>query len=314
MIKNTKTPKGPWDAKRDAEYLLKAMTHNEANKDNVLTEIFTTRSRKHIQEIKHKFGEMYGQSLESFITAHSTGNFQKILLDLSEERAELKCRYLNRAAAGEKGTEGVIPQILCSASTRDLKRLNVVYQRLFGSELMSLIEPDWPSDYRLLMIEHIKADRPFEGTSENKGWAEAQTLASQGKRNVGFHLGSFIDALTHRSQDQTRLIFRHYEQLAGGPFDSVLKNEFSEEFKQASRAMVRPAPDYYAAILNDVIKAGPYHQQLIRIIATLTKSELKGVNEAYMRQYRRTLHSVFRTSIVEGPYQSLLLDIVPPIV
>lgn len=283
--------------------------------DAVLVDIFTTRPRKHIQAIKVAFKDLYKKSLEDWIKGDCSGNFEKILVDLLEERTELKCHYLHRATAGAGTNEAVLIQTLVPCSNEELKKLNETYVKLYKQDLATLIKSEVSGDFKDLMLEVLKANRPADGAvDDNKAKADAQTLYKEGEGKLGTNEKVFIEILTHNSRAHLQQVFRHYEQKTGHTFEKAVRKETSGDFRDALIAIVKPEAEYHADLFDLAMKGvGTNDSQLIRLMSTLTKSQLKKANEVYTKLHQKTLHAAIKSE-TSGSYQKTLLGLIPSIV
>jgi len=303
-----------FDAKKDAEALHKAMK-GLGTDDAVLIDIFTTRPRKHIQEIKKTFKVSYGKSLEDWIKGDCSGNFETILLDLCEERTELKCHYLHKATAGVGTNEAVVIQTLVPCSNEELKKLDETYKRLHKTDLSSLIKSEISGDFKNLMLEILKANRPSDSNVDDaKAETDAKTLYKEGEGKLGTNEQVWIDILSHRSRAHLAQVFRHYEQKTGHTFEKAVRKETSGDFRDALIAVVKPEAEYHADLFDQAMKgAGTNDNMLIRLMSTLTKNQLKKANEVYTKMHQKTLHAAIKSE-TSGSYQKTLLGLIPSIV
>lgn len=302
------------DARKDAEALHKAMRGVGTN-EQVLVDIFGSRSRKHLQQVKKEFQDLYGKSLESWIKGDCSGNFERLLLDLCEERTELKCQYIHKATRGVGTDEGVIVQILCPCSDEKLKKINECYRRLFGTDLSSLMDSELSGDFKELMREMLKCHRPSdENVDDSRAKEDAEKLWSAGEGRLGTNERVFIEVLTHRSRPHVQRVERYYEQKTGHTFERALVAETSGDFRRAVMAIAVPQPEYHAHLFNEAMKgAGTKDNQLIRLMSTLSKTQLKQANEVYTKRHGVTLHEAIKRE-TSGPYQTLMCALVPSIV
>jgi len=301
-------------AHHDAEALFKAM-RGVGTDDKVLIEIFTTRPRKHIQEIKKAFKASHGKSLEDWIKSECSGNYEKILLDLCEERTELKCRYLHNATAGIGTNEDVLTQILCPATDEELQKLNQTYQRLYKTDLSSLIRSELSGGYRTVILDLLKINRPPEGQVEElKAKADAELLYSAGEGRLGTLERVIIEILTRRPKSHLEQVFRHYEQKTGHTFERALKKEFSGDLLAALLPLAQSEAEYHASLFDQAMRgAGTNDSLLIRLLSTLTKTQIKKANEVYTKTHQRTLASAIKSEI-SGDYQKVMLGLLPHII
>jgi len=302
------------NAAHDAEALHKAMKGLGTN-DQVLVDIFTTRPRKHIQDIKKAFNTAYGKSLEDWIKGDCSGGFEKILLALCEDRTESKCQFLHKATAGVGTDEDVLVQILCPASDAELTKLNQTYQRMYKSDLTSLIKSEVSGDFQRLLVEHLKANRQPEGdVEESRAHADAEALYSAGEGKLGTNEAVFIEILTRRSRAHIQRVCRHYEQKTGHTLERAVEKETSGDFRKALLAIITPVAEYHARLFEEAMKGlGTNDDLLIRLLTTLTKSELKEANEYYTKRNQKTLITALKSE-TSGSYGHVAVGLVPSIV
>jgi len=305
---------GGSEARHDAEALHKAMK-GLGTDEKVLIEIFTTRSRRQIQEIKAKFEELYGKSLESWIKGDCSGHFQKILVDLCDDRTELKCKYIRKATAGLGTDEGVIVETICPCSDKRIKKLNDCYRRLYGTDLTSLLDSELSGDFKALMREFLKCDRPSDDhVDEEKARQDAERLWSEGEGKLGTNEAVFIEILTHRSRAHINRVFKYYEQKTGHTFERGLKSETSGDFRRALLALTTPPSEYHAHLFEEAMKgAGTKDDKLVRLMSTLTKRELREANEVYTKKHNVTLHEAIKRE-TSGSYEKVMCGLVPSVV
>jgi len=304
-----------FDAKHDAEALHKAMK-GLGTDDKVLIDIFTTRPRKHIQVIKKEFKDLYKKSLEDWIKGDTSGNFERILVDLLEERTELKAQYLHKACKGLGTDEAVLIQTLCPLSDAEIKKLDATYQRLYKQDLKALVKSEISGDFLHLMEEILKANRPprEEHVDDAKAKADAEKLYKEGEGKMGTNEAVFIEILTHRSRTHLQQVFRHYEQKHHHTFEKAIRKETSGDFREALLATIQPEAEYHAELFDLAMKgAGTNDELLVRLMSTLTKSQLKAANEVYTKRHQKTLHAAIKSE-TSGSYQKVLLGLIPSIV
>jgi hypothetical protein len=303
------------NAKHDAEALHKAMK-GAGTDDKVLVDIFTHRPRKHIQLIKKEFKSAYGKSLEDWIKGDTSGHFEKILLDLCEERSELRAHYLHRATKGLGTNEAILIQTLCPLSDSGIKKLNETYQRLHKQDLTALIKSELSGDFKNLMVEILKASRPAreDKVDDAKAKADAELLYKEGEGKLGTNEAVFIDIIAHRSRTHLHQVFKHYEQKTGHTFEKAIRKETSGNFRDALLAIIKPEAEYHAELFDQAMKGmGTNDDMLVRLMSTLSKRQLKEANEVYTKQHQKTLAAAIKSE-TSGSYQKVLLGLLPAIV
>jgi len=166
------------------------------------------------------------------------------------------------------------------------------------------------------MLEVIKAKRPAreDQVDDAKAKEDAKVLYKEGEGKLGTNEKVWIDILTHRSRTHLRQVFKHYEQNTGHTFEKAVRKETSGDFRNALLAIIKPEDDYHAELFEEAFKgAGTNDDLLVRLMSTLTKSQLKAANEVYTKLHQKTLHAAIKSE-TSGPYQKVLLGLIPSIV
>ena len=78
--------------------------------------------------------------------------------------------------------------------------------------------------------------------------------------------------------------------------------------------LVKPEAEYHAELFELAMKGlGTNDDLLIRLMSTLTKTQLKNANEVYTKLHQKTLHAAIKSE-TSGSYQKVLCGLVPSIV
>jgi len=300
-----------YDTKDDAQLLNGAMKGAETD-DNILVNFFTTRNRRHIQEVKEKYEDMYHNSLESVIKTNTTGHFQDVLLNLCMERNTLKCHYLRKATEHEHKDVDMVIYILLTCNDEDLKPLNESCKKHYGCELGSLLE-GFPSDFQHLMKEYLKVERPESDSKldEKKVDEDVNILLSGDKKATE---GVLVEMFAHRSRRHLRNVAERYEKASGQPLKRLLRRDTSNsrEFRKASKALVVRKSEYHACLYFKALKgANCNNEVLIRLCTTLSKRRMMKANFQYTKRHDAALQSVIKSK-TSGPYSRTLTGLIPP--
>jgi len=302
-----------FNATKDAQDLHKAMK-GLGTDDSVLIKIFTGRPRKHLQLIKKEFAHLDKKSLENWVEGETSGNYETVLLNLLEPRAELKVKYLHKATAGVGTNEDVLIQTLAPASNAELKKLNELYQKKHKSDLASLLKSEISGDFAKLMLEIVRGTRPDDGpVDDDKAKADAHLLYKEGEGKLGTNEAVFIDIITHRSKAHLQQVRRHYEQKTGHTLEKAIEKETSGDFRKALLAFLQTPAEYHAQLFDEAMKGtGTNDAQLVRLVTTLTKSQLKEANLVYTKKHQKTLAAAIKSE-TSGNYEKALLGLLPPV-
>jgi len=283
--------------------------------DKVLVDIFTNRSRKHLEEVAKEFKDLYKKELADWIKGDTSGNFETILLALLKRKTALKAKYLHDACAGLGTDEEVLIQVLCPMSNEKLKKLDTYYQQHHKTDLSKLIKSEISGDFAKIMLEHVKANRPSESApvDDNLAKNDADRLYKAGEGKLGTDEGVFVEILSHRSRCHLRRVDEHYQAKTGHTLEKGIVKETSGDFGRALVAIVTPEADYHARLFLQAFKGlGTNDSQLIRLVTTLSKKQLKDCNAAYTKLHSNTLAKAIKGE-TSGSYEKVLIGLLPPV-
>jgi len=302
-------------ANNDAQALHKALK-GLGTDDKVLVDVFIHRSRKHLQEVKAEFHNLYKKSLEDWIKGDTSGNFEKILLALLERRTDLKVKYIHDATAGLGTNEEVLIQILGPASNKDIQKIAEHYRTHHKVELPNLIRSEVSGQFARVFAQHLKAERPSENeeVDEDLAAADAKRLYDAGEGKWGTDEAVFVDILTKRSRKHIHRVGKHYEQKAGHTLEKGLAKELSGDLLHLLLTFVQTPAEYHAELFHKAVAgAGTNDSLLIRLLSTLSKKQLKEANVVYTSRHSNTLATAIKGE-TSGSYEAVLLGLLPPVV
>ncbi|KAK5644433.1 hypothetical protein RI129_005733 [Pyrocoelia pectoralis] len=119
---------------------------------------------------------------------------------------------------------------------------------------------------------------------------------------------AILQILIKRSYDQRIEIANEYRKLYGRTLRFAFKSELGGSFMDATLALVRERPIYYATLLNDAISGlGTNDGKLIEILCTLSNSEMRAVKEVYEIRYEVLEEDI--EDDVSGDFLKLLMEI-----
>ncbi|XP_038869726.1 annexin A3-like [Salvelinus namaycush] len=151
----------------DCQEVTKAMK-GVGTKDNVLIEIFATRSNKQMKEISDAYLKQTERKLTLDLKKELSGEFAKAILILAEgqrdenihvDAAKAKEDAKTLYNAGEKkwGTdESKFIDILCQRSIPQLRQTLVEYKTISGKSLQESIEGEMSGDLEELLVAIVK--------------------------------------------------------------------------------------------------------------------------------------------------------------
>jgi hypothetical protein len=106
---------------------------------------------------------------------------------------------------------------------------------------------------------------------------------------------------------------RHYEQKTGHTLEKAIEKETSGDFRKALLAFLQTPAEYHAQLFDEAMKGtGTNDAQLVRLVTTLTKSQLKEANLVYTKKHQKTLAAAIKSE-TSGNYEKALLGLLPPV-
>jgi len=138
----------------DCWSLKKAMKGAGTNEDTLI-EILATRSNYYISQIKKKYLELYGKSLEQELSSELSGDLKTVMLTLASafrsenpmpNQAECQAKAEKLYKAGEKrlGTdEKVFYEILTQSSPQELILIDKIYSQNYKHGLLTAIDKEF---------------------------------------------------------------------------------------------------------------------------------------------------------------------------
>jgi len=147
----------------DAELLHQAMKGLGTN-DHLLCEVLIARHPNHIRKVADRFAQLYGKSLESWVSDDTSGDYGKFLLalvrnqrednstPLVQARIESDADILYRAGEGKLGTdENTFIAIFTGRSYKHLRAVGDEYAKKYSHSLNTAIKKEFSGDLERVM-------------------------------------------------------------------------------------------------------------------------------------------------------------------
>ncbi|XP_060103129.1 annexin A3 [Heteronotia binoei] len=220
----------------DAEQLNKAM-QGAGTDEKTLIEILASRNNKQMREVAQAYYKIYNKSLESDISADTSGDFQKALLVLADNKrneSPIVDAHLGKSdaqilyEAGEKkwGTdEDKFTEILCLSSLPQLKHTFTEYQKLSGKSIEDSIRREMSGDYEDLLLAIVKCVKSIPAF-----FAEKLRGALKG---AGTDERTLNRILVSRSELDLLDIRAEYKKLYGHSLYSAIQSDTSGDYRTA---------------------------------------------------------------------------------
>ena len=146
----------------DCWSLKKAMKGLGTNEDTLI-EILSTRSNAYINDIKKRYFEMYGKTLEEDLAGDLSGDLKTVMMTLSscfrsenvipnQEECEKKAEQLYKAGEKKLGTdEKIFYDIITLSSPAELRCIDQYYLQKYNHGLLIAIDKEFSGNMKKLL-------------------------------------------------------------------------------------------------------------------------------------------------------------------
>jgi annexin A7/11 len=282
----------PFNGAPDADALYKAMK-GLGTDDKVLSNIIATRTRDQLLEVRKTFEQKYGKTLVQWIKGETSGHYEVLLISMIEPKADYDAILVKEAVRGLGTDDDQVIEVLCTRTNAELKAMKDAYRRLYSVEVEKDVGGDTSGDYRELLLNILRADRPESATVDvEAAKRDAQTLYQAGEGKLGTDERTFIEILTKRTYPHLHTMAQQYANITGHSLEVGISKEMSGNFKKALIVLVTPRDEYFATQMHEaMVGGGTNDKKLIRILSYISNSKdtAKAVNTFYTHRYRNTL-------------------------
>jgi len=240
------------------------------------------------------------------------------LIDLDGFNPESDAVALYSAMKGAGTDENVIISVICQRSYRQLKKIEHVYQQMFGQELLADIKSDLSGDFEKLALTL------FRSNVEQDAVALREAVAG-----LGTDEKAIIDILCTRDNSEINLIKTVYRQMYGVDLVSDLRGDTKGNFRMIVTSLCAGERDEKGGYLgkeeaklvalmlfakgetqfgtnevvfNRVLCRRGFHQ-LKEIFAAYEEFHKQGMIDTIKREFSGVAESAYKaiaTSVLEG--------------
>jgi annexin A7/11 len=278
--------------------------------ENAIIEVLCRRTAEQRVLIAQTFKTAYGKDLADDIRSESSGNFQRLLVNLLYRPSELFARELQEAMNGVGTEERVLTEVMCTMSNYEIRDVCATFYRLFGRSLEQYLQEDTSGAFKRLMVSLSTGSRDESMVTDiNAARIDAQELKRAGVDKWGTDESAFNRILCLRNYEQIKLISQEYAKIAGNSLEKDIKREFSGDIEDGLLAILRVAenrPLFFASRLHKSMAGlGTNDNELIRLVITRSEIDMMDVKEEFMRAYGKTLKSFIKGD-TSGHYRHAL--------
>ena len=228
-------------AEYDADLLYTAMKGIGSDKD-VITEVLCFRDQKRINEIKAKFQEKYGKDLVAEIKSETSGDYQKIVLQLLEggrqenAQADLqKCSgiadELYKAGEDKLGTdEATFIKYFTSLSPAELLLVCKEYHKKYKKNMLDVLKSEFDGNEKNLLIRIL-----YSMFSPSEYFAEQIMYAVAG---AGTNDAQLIRCIISRYSIDMKKVKKYYKKLYNKELLDDVKADVSGNYGKILEALI----------------------------------------------------------------------------
>ena len=228
-------------AEYDADLLYTAMKGIGSDKD-VITEVLCFRDQKRINEIKAKFQEKYGKDLVAEIKSETSGDYQKIVLQLLEggrqenAQADLqKCSgiadELYKAGEDKLGTdEATFIKYFTSLSPAELLLVCKEYHKKYKKNMIDVLKSEFDGNEKNLLIRIL-----YSMFSPSEYFAEQIMYAVAG---AGTNDAQLIRCIISRYSIDMKKVKKYYKKLYNKELLDAVKGDVAGNYGKILEALI----------------------------------------------------------------------------
>jgi hypothetical protein len=228
-------------AEYDADLLYTAMKGIGSDK-NVITEVLCFRDQKRINEIKAKFQEKYGKDLVAEIKSETSGDYQKIVLQLLEggrqenAQADLqKCSgiadELYKAGEDKLGTdEATFIKYFTSLSPAELLLVCKEYHKKYKKNMLDVLKSEFDGNEKNLLIRIL-----YSMFSPSEYFAEQIMYAVAG---AGTNDAQLIRCIISRYSIDMKKVKKYYKKLYNKELLDAVKGDVAGNYGKILEALI----------------------------------------------------------------------------
>ena len=225
----------------DADLLYTAMKGIGSDKD-VITEVLCFRDQKRINEIKAKFQEKYGKDLVAEIKSETSGDYQKIVLQLLEggrqenAQADLqKCSgiadELYKAGEDKLGTdEATFIKYFTSLSPAELLLVCKEYHKKYKKNMLDVLKSEFDGNEKNLLIRIL-----YSMFSPSEYFAEQIMYAVAG---AGTNDAQLIRCIISRYSIDMKKVKKYYKKLYNKELLDAVKGDVAGNYGKILEALI----------------------------------------------------------------------------
>jgi len=307
----TVLPAEDFDAETDAQALHKAMKGFGTDEETII-KIVSSRSTDQLKEISSKFVASFGRKLVDELKSELKGNLEQAVIGRFLSPPELEATYLMKAMKGLGTSEGLLVDILCTKTNKEILELKEAYQSLFERDLEKDVVDEVSGDLEKILFSVLQGGRSEPDVDDDLAEKEANDLYEAGEGQLGTRESTFNRVFALRSFPQLRATFAAYKKQTGGSIHAAITKEFSGTTEMAFLTIffmaTNPVTCYTRMFHNSMKNLGTDDTALIRLVLSHCEIDMLTIRGRYQALYGEELSERVKDE-TSGDYEKVLISL-----
>uniref|UniRef100_A0A0R3WA18 Annexin n=1 Tax=Taenia asiatica TaxID=60517 RepID=A0A0R3WA18_TAEAS len=306
----TVKPSRGFNANEDAQELEKAMKGIGTDEATII-DVLANRTNSQRREIAQAYKAQYGKDLKERLHKELSGKFRQAVEWSFYDRAHVNAAALQKAMKGAGTNEGMLIDVLCTATNNEVKKIKEAYQDLTQKSLEDDVESETSGNFKRVLVALLQARRETD-CDKSQAREDALEIYKAGEDKLGTDESTFTRILCTRSYDQIRVINEIYQDEAGHDLIKAIEKETSGDYKKVLSRIVLMSKDPIGTVAEMLYRsmkgAGTNDDSLIRIILAYSEDSLQKIQNKFDNTYEKTLVEMI-SGDTSGDYKKFLLAI-----
>lgn len=299
-----------FDANGDAQTLKEAVK-GIGTDETIIIDILSHRTSCQRQDIAQAYKSQYGEDLLERLHKELSGKFRQAVEWSFYDRAHVNAAALKEAMKGAGTNEGMLIDVLCTATNDEVEEIKEAYMELTQRSLEDDVKSETSGDLERVLVAILQAERESD-CDHSQAHEDAIKIYEAGEKKHGTDESTFTRILCTRSYDQIREINEVYQDEFGRNLADVIKSETSGDYEKALSRIVMMSKDPYNTfadmLYNAMAGAGTNDDSLIRILLAHSEDDLRRIQTAFDNISEKSLAETISDD-TSGDYKKFLLAI-----
>jgi len=245
-----------------------------------------------------------------------SGNLLTTIQHLMWKKSVLDAQALRKAIKGFGTDEGVLMEILCTQSSKEIEDIKREYNFLFKRDLVADIKQETKSLFKQFLIAILECKRAVDSGTvvHEEAQDDAKALHAIQLKNWEPSNPTFLNIFTKRSYQHLFYLFKQcWPKIYKADLISSIDEQCNKNLKRGLKTIIRFStlipPQYYSSQIYDAITKKPLEdKQLIYILTTRSEIDLIDIKEEFNKKYKSPLIKKLE-EVTNGKYKKVIVSI-----